>query len=42
LRPETPGALLRERLALQAGEACVLLIRQAERVAEIPDEVPLL
>lgn len=37
LRPETPGALLRERLALQAGEASTRRIGRAERAAEIRD-----
>jgi hypothetical protein len=42
LRPETPVALLRERLALQAAEACVRFMGRSERAAEIRDEVHLL
>ena len=42
LRPETPGALLRERLALQAAEACSRLMGRSERAPEMRDEVHLL
>jgi hypothetical protein len=41
-RPQVPLALLRERLALQAAEACVRMAGRAERAADLRDAVHLL
>ena len=41
-REEVPHALLRERLALRAAEACVALTGRPERAGELRDEVHLL
>lgn len=39
---DVPGALLRERLALTAAEACVALCGRSERAADLRDEIHLL
>ena len=41
-RDEVPHALLRERCALRAAEACVVLSGRSERAADLRDEVHLL
>lgn len=41
-RAEVPQALLRERLALRAAEACVALSDRTERAGELRDAVHLL
>ena len=41
-REDVPAALLRDRLALRAAEACLRLAGRAERAAELRDELHLL